>query len=109
MYYEMAKKQKADHPSQFLNDLTDWQEHQYDPGRYLGGNLPPQLKYASENKSGKALSIVYIIVGIISTLMVITPILFNVSSNISFIGLAYSLLLLIAGLGILLKHRRSKK
>lgn len=31
----MSMKQKEGHPSQLLNDLTDSQQHQYDPSRYL--------------------------------------------------------------------------
>ncbi|MDQ7096455.1 hypothetical protein REC12_22930 [Desulfosporosinus sp. PR] len=31
----MPKMKKENHLSKYLNDLEDWQEHQYGPGRYL--------------------------------------------------------------------------
>jgi hypothetical protein len=37
---------KGKHPSQYLNDLEEWSEHQYDPGYYVGGRTIPQLKNA---------------------------------------------------------------
>ncbi|MZP30325.1 hypothetical protein GTO91_11445 [Heliobacterium undosum] len=33
------------HPSEYLNDMAEWGNQQYNPGRYLGGELPPHLKY----------------------------------------------------------------
>jgi len=38
----MAKKQE---PNEYLNDLKEWNEHQYDPGYWTGGKLAPFFKY----------------------------------------------------------------
>ncbi len=34
-------------PSEPFADYLEWIEHRYDPGYYLGGNLPPHLRKAS--------------------------------------------------------------
>lgn len=34
-------------PSDPFADYLEWIEHRYDPGYYLGGNLPPHLRKAS--------------------------------------------------------------
>jgi hypothetical protein len=41
---DMSEDEKK-HPSQYLNDLEEWQEHQYNPGYWTGGNIPPIYKY----------------------------------------------------------------
>jgi hypothetical protein len=33
------------HPSEYLNDLEEWGDHQYDPGYYTGGKMHPHYKY----------------------------------------------------------------
>lgn len=93
------------HPSEYLNDLQDWQEHQYDPGHFLGGNLPPQTKYAT--RGGKTLGIILSMLGVISLVSVIGSMFFGAGSS-AFFGLGYSALLLIAGVSLLARHRRGK-
>lgn len=34
--------------SEYLDDLKQWGEKQYLPGAYLGGNLPPYIKYSNK-------------------------------------------------------------
>ncbi|MBM7868210.1 hypothetical protein GTO89_10180 [Heliobacterium gestii] len=38
-------QREGEHPSEYLNDMVEWGNQQYNPGRYLGGDLPPHLKY----------------------------------------------------------------
>lgn len=37
----MAKMKKNDVPRDYIEKINDWQDHQYDPGYYTGGNIPP--------------------------------------------------------------------
>lgn len=37
----MSKMGKNDVSRDYLEKIKDWQEHQYDPGYYTGGNIPP--------------------------------------------------------------------
>lgn len=39
------KNQKLEDQQEYLKDMEEWQEHQFSPGYYLGGNLPPYVKY----------------------------------------------------------------
>lgn len=32
---------------QYLKDLKDWQNNMNSPGAYLGGNMPPLVKYGN--------------------------------------------------------------
>jgi hypothetical protein len=100
----MTKKER-NHPSEFLNDLEEWQEHQYCPGHYSGGNLPPQLKYANVNKAGKTFGISLLFLGSISAIAVIGLLFYGAGSSALF-GLGYSILLLAAGVKLLTRHRK---
>lgn len=35
---------KRRHPSDYLNELEEWGENQYNPGYWTGGNIPPYIK-----------------------------------------------------------------
>lgn len=39
----MRKKKYDNHPSDYLNKLEEWNEHQYDKGYWSGGNIPPHV------------------------------------------------------------------
>lgn len=52
----MSKKK----PDDYLQDLQDWQNHQYTPGYYTGGRIPPQLKHGR-----KRMGYLYLFLGII--------------------------------------------
>ena len=42
----MAKRRKAtDPPPDPAPELTEWNLHRYDPGYYLGGKLPPTVRW----------------------------------------------------------------
>lgn len=40
-----TKKCAGTNKNEYLNKLQEWQEHQYDPGHYTGGNIPPILTH----------------------------------------------------------------
>jgi len=42
----MSKKKGYD----YLKDLKEWQDHQYDPGYYLGGRIPHYIKSPGNRK-----------------------------------------------------------
>jgi len=93
------RKEDPEHPSNYLNDLEEWQENQYNPGYWTGGNIPPHLKYPK-----KPLGILFIIMGVFSILLVTVAViqdlsLDNVFGNI--LGLFMALLFLIAGIRII--------
>lgn len=98
---------KDNHPSEYLNDLQDWQEHQYNSSHYLGGNLPPQPKYATVNKGGKVYGIIMLIFGAVSLVTVIGSMFFGAGSSALF-GLGYSAILIFVGISLLARHRWGK-
>lgn len=84
------------HPSEYLNDLEEWQEHQYNPGYWTGGNIPPYLKYPK-----KPLGIIFIIAGVLNVVLpLVTELsLQSVVDNIYIIVIG--LILLAAGIRII--------
>ena len=36
-----------------IGDYVEWTEHRYDPGHFLGGNLPPYLRKSSLSPRGR--------------------------------------------------------
>jgi ABC-type multidrug transport system fused ATPase/permease subunit len=55
-----------------IQDVNEWIEHQYDPGHYLGGNVPPAYKNPANKKAlGLLLLIIGLGVGIIYTIIFI--------------------------------------
>ncbi|QUH28721.1 hypothetical protein [Vallitalea guaymasensis] len=55
-----------------IEDINEWMEHQYDPGHYLGGNVPPAYKNPANKKAlGLLLLIMGLGVGIIYTIIFI--------------------------------------
>jgi hypothetical protein len=46
----MGKRKRVDDP---IADYIEWTQHRYDPGYYLGGNLPPHLRKASLGPKGR--------------------------------------------------------
>ena len=39
------KKQNHGDNDEYIKDLEEWMDHQYDPGYWTGGNIPPHIKY----------------------------------------------------------------
>ena len=33
------------HPSEYLNDLNEWSNNMYNPGHWVGGNIPPHINF----------------------------------------------------------------
>lgn len=97
----MAKRKKANHPSQYLNNLEEWNEHQYDPGHYLGGRVPPAFKYSiggagSGIHTRKGFGLLLLIAGIISTIGMVLSML-NRAGNI-ILGIVFTVIMIAAGI-----------
>ena len=45
-----------------IAEYIEWTEHRYDPGHYLGGNLPPDLRKSSLSPKGRRYSGIILIV-----------------------------------------------
>ena len=39
------KKQNHGDNDEYIKDLEEWMDHQYDPGYWTGGYIPPHIKY----------------------------------------------------------------
>lgn len=94
---------KKQHPSEYLNDLEEWQNHQYDPGHYLGGNIPPQLKYGLGTKSGKYLGVVFLMLGVMSGVGVVFSF---IEGTGNLFGLFLFVLFIITGLKLIIGGKR---
>ncbi|MDF2519697.1 MAG: hypothetical protein K0R84_325 [Clostridia bacterium] len=48
----MKKSQKDDKSKKddYIEKIQEWQEHQYDPGYYIGGNIPPVITHTGRPK-----------------------------------------------------------
>jgi hypothetical protein len=46
----MGNRKRLDDP---IATYIEWSKHRYDPGYYLGGNLPPHLRKASLGPKGR--------------------------------------------------------
>ena len=98
----MSKEDKK-HPSDYLNDLEEWQENQYNPGHWTGGHIPPHLKYPK-----RPLGILFTIIGIFSALLVTMATITDFSLDNFFgniLGLFAALLFLAAGIRIIRAKR----
>lgn len=94
--------EEKEHPSEYLNDLEEWQNHQYDPGHYLGENLPPQLKNGLGTVGGKYLGVLFLIIGVMSGIGTIFSL---VKGTGDLVGLFVFILFITAGI-TLLRGRR---
>ena len=61
---ERKKITQDDENSQYIDDLKEWQENQYNPGHFLGGNTSPILKYG-----GKKIGALFLVIGIFSLII----------------------------------------
>lgn len=53
---------EPDHPIQYLNDLEDWYNNQYNPGYWMGGrHTPPHIKMLSQRLDSKSKRIIALI------------------------------------------------
>ncbi len=63
------------HPSEDLNDLAEWNQNQYNPGYWVGGNIPPHVKLL--NKAGSKVIGITALIGAVIILGVIVNSLMN--------------------------------
>lgn len=63
-----SKSNIRDYKDEYFDKLNEWQEHQYDPGHYTGGNIPPIL-----SSPGKPLVLgwLFIISSILTSFLII--------------------------------------
>lgn len=52
-------KQDRDRLDNYLEDLREWNDHQYDPGYWVQGRVPPQIKYG-----GRGMGVVFLASGL---------------------------------------------
>lgn len=74
---EGLKKQKHIDSDEYIDDLEKWMEHQYDPGYWTGGNIPPHIKYIKRPPS-----LVLFLVGLVIMIFSIYRFFINISSDI---------------------------
>ncbi len=77
----MSKKKTKKNINNFLKDIEEWQNHQYDPGYFLGGKIPPYIK----NPGNRKLLILSLLIPIVMILTVAT-IMFFKQGHISLLG-----------------------
>ena len=103
--YAMQKDKKGNHPSEYLNNLEEWSEHQYNPGHWVGGNIPPHIKYA-----GRHIGFVFLISGLLSAVGTFESIRSSVDNIFGgIITGAISIVLISAGIVIIRKKDEVKK
>lgn len=69
----MNEKDKA---KEYIKDLSDWQDKMYSPGAYLGGNLPPIVKYGNRKIIKPWALILLIIIGLLFALALVNMIVY---------------------------------
>lgn len=70
---ELDKKTPS-HPSDYLNDLEEWNNNQYNPGYWIGRNIPPYIKVLNKS-GGRTIGIMSLISGIIMLIFTIDSLL----------------------------------
>jgi hypothetical protein len=81
----MDDKQKA---GQYLKDLNEWQDKMYSPGAYLGGNLPPVLKYGNRKIIKPWAVVSLVILGLMVGLAIVNMIMYFINGKgLSFLNL----------------------
>jgi len=79
-------------PNNYLNDLQDWQNKQYQPGEFLGGKFSPAFKYGS-----KKLGILLLITGIFIIFLAALLISVDEDKLTSILGFVFGALLIAGG------------
>jgi hypothetical protein len=74
----MKKKKTDNDRDNYLRDLAEWNEHQYSPGHWTGGKIPPQAKYG-----GRLLGKGIMVLGIFAMLSVVAEIYFKKDSTLT--------------------------
>lgn len=81
----MSKKNKHKNNKSYIDEMKEWQEHQYDPGYYTNGRIPPYMKYPGKPRLYGWLLILSGILSII-ILTVICSISFDKKQIVPIIG-----------------------
>jgi hypothetical protein len=71
-------KQKHLKSDEYINDLEEWMEHQYDPGYWTGGNIPPHIKYVKRPSH-----LILVLLGALIMIFSIYRFFINLNSDIS--------------------------
>lgn len=94
------KKKEKKHPSEFLNEIDEWSEKQYNPGYWTGGNIPPHIRHG-----GKLGGILLLIIGIL--IICFLPLnFFSFKSTTYIISIIFGIVLIIAGLKKIMARRK---
>lgn len=75
-----------------LEEEIEWQNHQYDPGYWLGGRIPRYLL-----RKNKKLGVIFIIIGTLTVLGILAADLWSVDLSGSILPLIIGILTLAAG------------
>ncbi len=70
-------KEKHINSDEYINDLEEWMEHQYDPGYWTGGKIPPHIKYMK-----KPPRLILVLLGVIIMFFSIYRLFININSDI---------------------------
>lgn len=82
------RKMSKEELDEYMDDLQEWSENQYNPGHWTGGKVPPFIKY-----SGKPMGYTFMGLGcvmVLANLMTMFPVIMG--------NLLYSVLGLILGI-----------
>ena len=55
----------------FIKDMKEWQNNIYNPGRFVGGEIPPYLKWGKKNRKLITISLLIPIVMIIIIIVIL--------------------------------------
>lgn len=62
----MKKNKYNNHPSDYLNKLEEWNDHQYDKGYWSGDNMPPHV---NKERLSKLYGKFFLLIGLLLLLM----------------------------------------
>lgn len=71
-------QQKHTDSDEYINDLEEWMEHQYDPGYWTGGNIPPHIKYMKRPPR-----LILLLLGVLIMILSAYRFFINLNSDIS--------------------------
>lgn len=71
-------KQKHTDSDEYINDLEEWMEHQYDPGYWTDGNIPPHIKYMKRPPR-----LILLLLGVLIIFLSVYRFVINLNSDIS--------------------------
>lgn len=79
------KKKKPKKPNSYIEDLNKWGQHEYSPGHWTGGNIPPHVKYG-----GRPMGILMFAVGLVNMIVVLAALF---TSNRFHYGMIFAIVL----------------